>query len=113
MFLDRGYLLLNFWYYIQKDKIIIVDNKSFNIIYNEIYQASTKKVSIGYIIMKAKILYPDLHLISLQEIPIKQNEVNSIIKDIKENIKLIGYTVNIYMNDISTGSTQGAIVVFE
>jgi hypothetical protein len=113
MFLDRGYLLLNFWYYIQKDKIIIIDDKSFNIIYDEIYQASIKKVSIGYIIMKAKLLYPNLHVISLQEMPIIQNEVNFIINDIKENIKSIGYTVNIYMNDISTGPTQGAIVAFE
>ena len=109
--LNKGYLLLNYWHMIQTDQTILIDGKSLHMIYSEIYKQS-KKISIGQMIKEAKILHPNLYAVSLQEMPANSMDCMYIIENIKQNIINIGYKVNIFLNDKSIGSTQGAIISF-
>ena len=110
--LNKGYMLLNYWHAIQTDQTILIDDKSLCKIYTEIYKSSSNKISIGYMIREAKIIHPNLHIVSLQEMPSEFVYCMQIIEDIKQNLMNIGYKVTIYMNHKAFGSTQGAIISF-
>ena len=110
--LDKGYLLLNYWHNVQTDQTVLFDGISLSSIYDEWYKASTMKVSIGKMLKDAKTIHPTLSVVSLQEMPKDQVATESIIEDIKQNLLSIGATINVFMMDTSSGSTRGAIVVF-
>jgi hypothetical protein len=109
--LNKGYLLLNYWHMIQTDQTILVDGKSLHMIYSEIYIKSNK-LSIGQMIKEAKILHPNLHVISLQEMPFDPKDCLHIIENIKQNLLNIGYEVTFIINDKPFGSTRGVIISF-
>lgn len=109
--LEKGYLLLNYWHNVQNDHTVLVDGRSLSSVYDEWYKASTKKVSIGQMIMEAKMLYANLHVISLQEMPKSHTDADAIIEDIRQNLRTIGHTINVFMMDTSSGSTRGAFVL--
>ena len=100
--LERGYKLLNFWYDVQNDKTVLIDNMSLSSVYDEWRQSTTKKVSIAEMVRLAKASHPNLRVISLQEMP-KDETAEKIIEGID------GVT---FMNSNAPGSTRGAIIVF-
>ena len=100
--LERGYKLLNFWYDVQNDKTVLIDNMSLSSVYDEWRQSTTKKVSIAEMVRLAKANHPNLRVISLQEMP-KDETAEKIIEGID------GVT---FMSSNAPGSTRGAIIVF-
>jgi hypothetical protein len=103
----KGYMLLNYWNAIQRDTTELIHGRSLNSIYKEWQELSIRKVSIGKMVKMTKDIYPNLKVISLQEMPKDLTKAKIIIEDIMENVN-----VNIYMNDTGIGSTRGAIVIF-
>lgn len=107
--LDKGYMLLNYWYKVQTDTVPLVDGKSLGQIYYDwYYQQSTGKVPISDMIRMAKELNPNLRVISLQEMPKDDNKAKGII----EQIKFYYPSAKVFMVNSPTGNTSGAIVIF-
>jgi hypothetical protein len=106
--LDKGYMLLNYWHKVQTDKTELYYNTSLSMIYDEWYRSSVRKVSIGEMVRMSKILYPNLKVLSLQEMPKDHDKAKVIIDELLS----IGYSLNIYLMDSVPGATRGAIILF-
>jgi hypothetical protein len=107
-FLNRGYMLLNYWHIIQNDAIPVKDGVSLSVVYDEWYRNSKTKLPIAQVIKQVKNLYPRLRLISLQELPISTPAASAIIDAIEHETKSKVYT----LPPQEGGATRGAIVVF-
>ena len=106
--LEKGYMLLNYWYRVQTDHTELVNKTSLSMIYDEWYQSSVRKVSIGEMVRMSKILYPNLKVLSLQEMPKDHVKAKVIIDEILS----IGYSSNVYLMDSTPGATRGTIIIF-
>jgi hypothetical protein len=107
--LDKGYMLLNYWYKVQTDTVPLVDGKCLGQIYYDWYnQQSSGKVPISDMIRMAKELNPNLKVISLQEMPNDDSKAKVII----EQIKFYYPSAKVFMVNSPTGNTRGAIVMF-
>jgi hypothetical protein len=111
--LDKGYLLLNYWYNVQNDAVVLAHGRSLASIFDEWFKSSSTKTSIGKMVAMAKALHPNLRVIGIQEMPKDVASARAIIDDIQITAGTYKYSTNIYMTDVVIGSTRGAVIMFD
>lgn len=111
--LDKGYLLLNYWFNVQNDQTVLANGRSLASIFDEWYKSSSTKTSIGKMVTMAKTLHPNLRTIGIQEMPKNTNDARAIIDDILVTTGNLKYSTSIYMAEAVIGSTRGAVIMFD
>jgi hypothetical protein len=108
MFLEKGYLLLKFWYNVQKDTRIIKNGESLNSIFAKWYANTTRKISIYQMIRRAKEMYPNMKVMGIQEMPLGAAG-DALKAEIESRVHCI-----VHMNNFEIkGNTRGAIIEFK
>lgn len=114
MFLEKGYLLLRFWYNVQRDMTVLKDGYSLNRIFAEWYAKSERKVLIWQMISREKEARPELKVVGIQEMPLgAAGDALKVQIESELQRKFPGIKVCVHMNNFEIkGNTRGAIVEF-